>query len=117
MHTIIPGMVTKDGKTLMPFGVMGGHYQAAGHAAFLSGVIDHGLGLQEAMDVPRSFGFDGVLEVEPTIAPEVRAELEARGHVLKVVSSPIGGSQAIRIGTGVLEGGSDSRKDGMALGT
>ncbi|MFK4770574.1 gamma-glutamyltransferase family protein [Rhizobium sp. ZW T2_16] len=116
MHTIIPGMVTKDGKALMTFGVMGGHYQAAGHAAFLSCVIDHGHGLQEAMDVPRSFGFGGMLEVEPTIALEVRAELEARGHVLKVASSPIGGSQAIRIGNGVLEGGSDSRKDGMALG-
>jgi gamma-glutamyltranspeptidase/glutathione hydrolase len=117
MHTIIPGMVTKDGAALMPFGVMGGHYQAAGHAAFLSGVIDFGLSLQAAMDVPRSFGFGGVLEVEPTIAAEVRAELEARGHVIKVVNSPIGGSQAIRIGNGILEGGSDSRKDGMALGT
>jgi gamma-glutamyltranspeptidase/glutathione hydrolase len=116
MHTIIPGMVTKDGQTVMPFGVMGGHYQAAGHAAFLSGVIDHGLDLQAAMDEPRSFGFGGVLEVEPTVSPEARSELEARGHILKVVNSPIGGSQAIRIGNGILEGGSDSRKDGMALG-
>lgn len=117
MHTIIPGMVTKNGRTLMPFGVMGGHYQAAGHAAFLSGVIDQGLGLQEAMDAPRSFGFRGVLEIEPTISREVQAELEARGHILKIVTSPIGGSQAIRIGDAYLEGGSDSRKDGMALGT
>jgi gamma-glutamyltranspeptidase/glutathione hydrolase len=116
MHTIIPGMVTKGGRTLMSFGVMGGHYQAAGHVAFLSGVIDHGLGLQEAMDPPRSFGFGGVLEVEPTIAPDIRADLEARGHVIQVSTSPIGGSQAIRIDNGVLEGGSDSRKDGMALG-
>ncbi|SEH29346.1 gamma-glutamyltransferase family protein [Rhizobium sp. NFR12] len=116
MHTIIPGMVTQDGKTVMPFGVMGGHYQAAGHAAFLSGVIDRGLDLQAAMDVPRSFGFGGVLELEPTVSPAVRADLEARGHVLKIVTSPIGGSQAIRIRDGLLEGGSDSRKDGMALG-
>ena len=116
MHTIIPGMVTQAGKTVMPFGVMGGHYQAAGHAAFLSGVIDRGLDLQAAMDVPRSFGFGGVLELEPTVSPAVRADLEARGHVLKIVTSPIGGSQAIRIRDGLLEGGSDSRKDGMALG-
>lgn len=117
MHTIIPGMVTQNGRVVMPFGVMGGHYQAAGHAAFLSGVIDQGLGLQEAMDMPRSFGFGGVLEIEPTISAEVQADLAARGHVLKVAKSPIGGSQAIRIGEdGLLEGGSDSRKDGMALG-
>lgn len=116
MHTIIPGMVMREGRPVMPFGVMGGHYQAAGHAAFLSAVIDRGLDLQAAMDEPRSFAFDGVLEVEPTIPEAVRAELQRRGHVLKIVTSPIGGSQAIRIGDQGLEGGSDSRKDGMALG-
>ncbi|GGD31622.1 gamma-glutamyltransferase family protein [Aureimonas glaciei] len=116
MHTIIPGMVTKDGQTLMPFGVMGGQYQAAGHAAFLSAVIDRGLDLQAAMDEPRSFATAGVLEIEPGIGEATRAELARRGHVLKVVTSPIGGSQAIRIADGMLEGGSDGRKDGMALG-
>ncbi len=117
MHTIIPGMVTKAGRVVMPFGVMGGQYQAAGHAAFLSGVIDRGMGLQEAMDAPRSFGYGAVLEVEPTVPAAVRDDLVARGHSIAVVTSPIGGSQAIRIREdGLLEGGSDSRKDGMALG-
>lgn len=116
MHTIIPGMVTQGGRVVMPFGVMGGHYQAAGHAAFLSGVIDRGLTVQAAIDAPRSFAFNGVLEVEPTIPAATRDALAARGHVLKVVTSPIGGAQAIRIAGGLLEGGSDSRKDGMALG-
>ncbi|RWR28071.1 gamma-glutamyltransferase family protein [Sinirhodobacter populi] len=116
MHTIIPGMVTRGGRVEMPFGVMGGQYQAAGHAAFLSGVIDLGLPLQEAMDRPRSFAYGGVLEVEPTVPEAVRANLAARGHSIVVVKSPIGGSQAIRMTDGLLEGGSDSRKDGMALG-
>ncbi|WP_374292451.1 gamma-glutamyltransferase family protein [Paenirhodobacter enshiensis] len=117
MHTIIPGMMLTDGRVEMPFGVMGGQYQAAGHAAFLSGVIDRKMSLQEAMDAPRSFGFGGVLEVEPTVSDEARAELERRGHKVVVVSAPIGGSQAIRIREdGLLEGGSDTRKDGMALG-
>ncbi|MDS9469473.1 gamma-glutamyltransferase family protein [Paracoccus sp. MBLB3053] len=118
MHTIIPGMLSKDGKVLMPFGVMGGQYQAAGHAAFLSGVIDRDLGLQAAMDQPRSFAFDGVLEVEASLPAETREALAARGHVIRVLDTPLGGSQAIRIdpNTNMLEGGSDSRKDGMALG-
>jgi len=116
MHTIIPGMVTQAGRVVMPFGVMGGQYQAAGHAAFLSGVIDRGLGLQEAIDQPRSFAFGGRLDLERTIPAETRDDLQARGHTLRVVDSPMGGAQAIRIGSDLLEGGSDSRKDGMALG-
>ncbi|MBM3605910.1 MAG: gamma-glutamyltransferase family protein [Alphaproteobacteria bacterium] len=118
MHTIIPGMVTRDGRAVMPFGVMGGQYQAAGHAAFLSAVIDRGLGLQAAVDEPRSFATDGVLQVEPTLPADVCEELERRGHVIKRLTGPMGGAQAIRIDTttGLLEGGSDSRKDGMALG-
>lgn len=118
MHTIIPGMVSKDGQAVMPFGVMGGHYQAAGHAAFLSSVIDSGMDLQAAMEVPRSFGFGGVLEIEPGVSAEAREVLEQRGHKLKLAAKPIGGSQAIRFCTqsGLLEGGSDSRKDGSALG-
>lgn len=119
MNTIIPGMLCENGRAVMPFGVMGGHYQAAGHAAFLSGLLDRGLGLQEAMDAPRSFAFNGVLEIEPTVGEVARTELAARGHVLQVAASPIGGSQAIRIdhtNGRLLHGGSDSRKDGMALG-
>ncbi len=118
MHTIIPGLVQKDGRTVMPFGVMGGHYQAAGHAAFLSGVLDRGLSVQEAIDAPRSFAFDGVLKVEPAIGEATRAELAALGHDVTLADAPIGGAQAIFIdhARGVLHGGSDPRKDGSALG-
>ncbi|MCG6112478.1 MAG: gamma-glutamyltransferase family protein [Paracoccus sp.] len=116
MHTIIPGMVTQGGRTVMPFGVMGGQYQATGHAAFLSAVIDRGLSLQAAMDEPRSFATEGVLQVEPTLPQDICDDLAARGHVIKRLTGPMGGAQAIRISKGLLEGGSDSRKDGMAIG-
>lgn len=118
MHTIIPGMVTQAGRVVMPFGVMGGQYQAAGHAAFLSAVIDRGLGLQEAMDEPRLFATEGVLQVEPSLPDDICAALAARGHRIRRLTGPMGGAQAIRVDavTGILEGGSDSRKDGMALG-
>ncbi len=118
MHTIIPGMVCKDGEAVMPFGVMGGQYQAAGHGQFLSNMFDLGMDPQAAMDAPRSFGFGGELQLEPGGSAEARAELEARGHKLAIQTSPIGGSQAIMIDrkAGTLTGGSDTRKDGMALG-
>ncbi len=116
MHTIIPGMAVKDGRTVMPFGVMGGQYQSAGHAAFLSGVIDRGMDLQTAIDTPRSFAFGGVLQLEPTMPADIRTDLEARGHTLEILTSPLGGAQAIYIEGGSLRGGSETRKDGCALG-
>lgn len=118
MHTIIPGMLTRDGQCVMPFGVMGGQYQATGHAHLVSSVLDRGLSVQEAADLPRSFAFDGTLTIENSVAPSVVAELEARGHTVALTPDPTGGCQAIWIDRqqGVLYGASDHRKDGMALG-
>ncbi|RNF34795.1 gamma-glutamyltransferase family protein [Paracoccus methylarcula] len=118
MHTIIPGMLRENGRVTMPFGVMGGHYQAAGHASFLSAVLDRGLDIQAAMEEPRTFAFDGELQFEPGLPDDVRRDLESRGHRLVRAPGPIGGAQAIRIDgeTGALIGASDSRKDGMAAG-
>lgn len=118
LHTIIPGMVVKDGRAIMPFGVMGGHYQATGHAGFLSNVYDIGLDIQAASDWPRSFATGGKLQIESTISADVRAELARRGHDLEIMDVPLGGCQAILIDyeRGVLFGASDHRKDGMALG-
>jgi len=120
MHTIIPGMVMKDGLPLMPFGVMGGHYQAMGHAHFVSKVLDFGLGLQEAIDLPRLFPIPGTgqVEAEDTFPPETLAELRRRGFDIVPSGRPIGGAQAIRLNRqpGTLTGASDPRKDGCALG-
>jgi gamma-glutamyltranspeptidase/glutathione hydrolase len=118
MHTIIPGLLRKAGKTTMSFGVMGGHYQATGHANLLSNIFDLEMDIQAAAEAPRSFAFDGVLSLEPTISAAVRDELQRRGHQARFSDEPIGGCQAIRIdhARGVLLGASDHRKDGLALG-
>ncbi|WP_460450928.1 gamma-glutamyltransferase family protein [Alsobacter sp. SYSU BS001988] len=118
MHTIIPGMLMRDGEAVMSYGVMGGQYQAAGHAHILSRIVDFGEDPQEASDQPRSFSFDGVLSLEPTIAEDVRADLAGRGHATAWADEPLGGCQAIEIDhrRGVLLGGTDHRKDGVALG-
>jgi gamma-glutamyltranspeptidase / glutathione hydrolase len=119
LHTIIPGMAVRDGRAVMPFGVMGGHYQAMGHAWFLANMLDFGLDVQEAIDLPRIFaGADGPVEVESGIPEALVAALHARGHETAAPAKPIGGGQAIWIDhdEGVLTGGSDPRKDGCAIG-
>ena len=118
LHTIIPGMVCKGGRAVMPFGVMGGQYQATGHVDFLSNVYGRGLDPQDASDTPRTFATEGVLQVEPTLRAEVVENLRARGHVIAVQTVPIGGCQSVMIdeARGALFGGSDHRKDGIALG-
>jgi gamma-glutamyltranspeptidase / glutathione hydrolase len=118
MHTIIPGMLAEGGRVVLPFGVMGGAYQAAGHAHFVSNLVDFGMDPQEAIDAPRSFAWEGELQVERGYSDTVRAALAEKGHDVVVPDKPIGGAQAIRIDRerGVLVGGSDPRKDGCALG-
>lgn len=120
LHTIIPGMVTKGDRAVMPFGVMGGQYQSMGHMQFLTALFDYGLDIQEAMDRPRFMvqPFTGEVEMEGTVPDDIRGALAERGHRLVPPPKPIGGSQAIWIDweEGVLTGGSDPRKDGAAMG-
>lgn len=118
LHTIIPGMVMRGGRAVMPFGVMGGHYQATGHADFLSHVLDQGLDVQQALECPRSFASGGGLKIETGYDQAVFDGLAARGHDVTWADRAIGGGQAIWIDheRGVLIGGSDPRKDGCALG-
>ncbi len=117
MHTIIPGMLQKAGRTIMPFGVMGGAYQPNGHARFVSNMTDFGLDAQSAIDAPRAFFDAGIMKVERGYPDIVRSELTERGHNVAIPDGPIGGAQSILIREdGVLEGASDPRKDGCALG-
>ncbi|SFO93450.1 gamma-glutamyltransferase family protein [Tranquillimonas alkanivorans] len=117
MHTIIPAMLRENGRVTMPFGVMGGAYQPNGHARFMTNMVDFGMHPQEAIDSPRAFADAGELRVERGYSDTVRAELVERGHKVVEPDTAIGGAQAIRLREdGVLEGASDPRKDGSALG-
>src|SRR5246500_1663134 len=117
-HTIIPGMLVKEGLAVMPFGVMGGHYQAVGHALFIHRLLDRGMDPQQAAEQPRLLPLNGVLQVERAVPAPIVADLAQRGHEVEVQAVPLGGAQAIWMDheRGVLIGGSEPRKDGLALG-
>jgi gamma-glutamyltranspeptidase/glutathione hydrolase len=131
-HTIIPAFITKDGAPWLSFGVMGGAMQPQGHAQIVINLIDFGMGLQRAGDVPRihhdgstepqgdvaPMTTGGVVNLEPGFAPEAIAELQRRGHTLRPGPTALfGGYQAImRTPSGVWAGATESRKDGTAAG-
>jgi gamma-glutamyltranspeptidase/glutathione hydrolase len=118
LHTLIPALVMKDGKPWLSFGVMGGDHQAQGHTQVLVNLIDFGLNIQEAGEAARvNHGVGGVM-VESAVPEAARAGLMQRGHPVSEVIGAYGGFQGILIDprSGVLMGGSDPRKDGLAIG-
>lgn len=119
MHTIIPGLVTKEGALWAVFGNMGGPMQPQGHTQVIGNLVDHGMTAQEAVDHPRHFHEGDTLLVEGRV-PEVEIQnLRDTGHEVEVGTDyviPVGGAQLIRIHEdGVRAAGSDPRKDGCAL--
>jgi len=127
--TIIPGFVTKNGEPFLSFGVMGGAMQPQGHLQILCNIIDFGMNVQEAGDAAR-FSHSGSSEpigtlmtdggrlaLESGILPQVRLDLEKRGHQLAPTDF-FGGYQAIQwdIVNRIYRGASEMRKDGQAAG-
>jgi gamma-glutamyltranspeptidase/glutathione hydrolase len=118
LHTIIPSLLTKGGRAVMPFGVMGGQYQPVGQTHVLTNILDYGCDVQEAIDMPRGLHYEGVFQLEDGIPPAVVEGLKKIGHKTTSLVGPLGGAQAIWIDwdKGTLTGGSEPRKDGCALG-
>ena len=129
-HTIIPAFVTRGGKPVFSFGVMGGDFQPQGHAQVLMNLLDFGMSPQQAGEQPRvehSGGSTpqghrsdnaGVVTCEPLIPEETRAKLAEMGHTVKKGMDTFGGYQGIWREENPRRyfGGSDPRKDGCAMG-
>ena len=118
LNTIIPAMVTQKGKAVMPFGVTGGQFQPFGQVEVLTNIIDYGMGIQAAIDAPRIFALGDTLQVESTVPECVVKELSALGHHVVRAENPLGTAQAIWTDweAGLLRGGADGRRDGLAAG-
>lgn len=114
-HTIIPGFMTKDGKAVGPFGVMGGYMQPQGHVQVAMNYIDFHMNPQMALDAPRwQWMKDKEFTVEPRFSNAVMGQLLRKGHQVSIApdSTPFGrGQMIVRLENGVLVGGCESRTD------
>src|ERR1700759_4993216 len=118
LHTIIPSLATKNGRAIMPFGVMGGQYQPVGQTHVLTNILDYGCDVQEAIDMPRGLHYEGLYQLEEGVPADIVEGLKKLGHKTTSVVAPLGGGQAIWIDwdKGTLTGGPDPRQAGVALG-
>jgi gamma-glutamyltranspeptidase/glutathione hydrolase len=119
-QTIIPGFLTKDGKPVMSFGVMGGTMQPQGHAQVLVRIADYDQHPQAASDGPRFRFVQGIdVSVEDGGFPDATLEeLKRRGHRLVHVDdyNQFGCAQLIWKTEGGYIAASDPRRDGQAVG-
>jgi gamma-glutamyltranspeptidase/glutathione hydrolase len=119
-HTIIPGFLTRGGRPVGPYGVMGGFMQPQGHLQMVVNTVDYGMNPQASLDAPRWQWTGGKrVEIEGNTDPAIIEGLRERGHEIAATppGSGFGRGQIIwRLESGAYAAGSDKRADGYAAG-
>ena len=121
LHTLIPAMAFRDGRPWLVFGTMGGDGQAQIHVQLLAGILDDGLGVQDAIDRPRWIVSPATWEVavESRVPAETVAGLERRGHrvhTLGPFEHRMGHAHAVELTEEGYVPATDPRTEGAALG-
>ncbi|EXX86976.1 gamma-glutamyltranspeptidase, partial [Paenibacillus darwinianus] len=124
-HTLMPGMVTRGGKPFLLLGTQGGEGQPQTSLSLLTGVLDYGLSIQEAIALPRwvygrTWGDSGdTLKIEQESADDMLSELRKMGHRVEAANrwdGIMGQAQGIMVDRGVISGAADPRGDGSVIG-
>ncbi len=122
LHTLMPGMVLKDGSPWLVHGTMGGNPQAQINAQLLTSVIDDGFDASAAVSVPRwTLGPiepddpANTVNLEPGLDEEIDP-LTSRGWAARLVEhrDAFGHSHMIEINDGQLRGAADLRAESLA---
>ena len=128
LHTLMPGMLLRDGNAEVVFGAMGGDGQPQTMVQLVTGLVDDGLHPQSAVDRPRwvaqttgAFRPLGPVSIEAdAVDASVLDALRRLGHEVVTVeprTSLMGWAQVIRrLADGSYEGGADPRADSLAAG-
>lgn len=126
-HTLCASITFKEDEPHIILGSMGGDGQPQTHLQILSLIIDYGLGIQEAIYMPRwvlpgtIYEKHKILLLEDRFPSSVVEGLKAFGHrvgIIESFSSMMGHAHGVVISKGgkVLYGGADPRGDGLAIG-
>jgi gamma-glutamyltranspeptidase/glutathione hydrolase len=114
-HTIIPGFITRAGRPVGPFGIMGAAMQPQAHMQVVSNLVDFHLNPQAALDAYRWQWLEGSrVLLEPDFPPHIAAALRKRGHEIFCDSNDLtfGRGQIIhRLPGGVYAAGAEKRAD------
>jgi gamma-glutamyltranspeptidase / glutathione hydrolase len=116
-------LVFRDGQPLLTVGAPGGLRIVTAVTQVILNVLDHGMGMQEAIAAPRLHCEGEEAWLDARIPEACRAELRAMGHRVNTTTEFIGSlNYAIPLGilidekTGTLHGGTDIFYPGVAIG-
>jgi gamma-glutamyltranspeptidase/glutathione hydrolase len=128
LHTLIASLAFRGDRLWQVLGCMGADGQPQIHLQAYTAMIDFGLNVQQALEMPRwlsgRFGLGDprdLLNIEGRYPAETIAALERRGHIVNrwpAWNELAGHAHGITIDpeSGTLSGGADPRSDGAAIG-
>lgn len=125
-HTIQPALAHLSDGRVMPYGTLGGEGQPQTQAMVFTRHVLHGQSLKQAVSAPRwllgrTWGSESTnLRMENRFDPRLYDQLRAAGHDVEVVGGYeeiMGHAGAlVHHRDGLIEGASDPRSDGAAVG-
>lgn len=124
LSSMSPTIMEKDGEVFMVLGSPGATRIFTAMAQIISNVVDFGMGMDEAIEAPRIHAYSSAgkampIFVEsriPVLSVEALRLLGNQVDVREAHDLYFGGAQSIMLKNGVLFGGGDSRRDGIAVG-
>ena len=116
--SMCPTIVYADGRPVLTLGAPGGTWITLAVTQVLLNVLDWGMGVQEAVSAPRLAATGDAIDISNRIPHATQRAVEAMGYTVRrsPLSYAFAGVHAIGMFDGVLDGGADPQRDGMAIG-
>ncbi|HTU46522.1 MAG TPA: gamma-glutamyltransferase [Bryobacteraceae bacterium] len=121
LSSMMPTVITKDGKLFMAIGAPGGSRITTGVTEVILDVLDFHMNVQDAVDLPRFHEQwkPDLLYLQYPFPPETERALQQMGYQLVPPGGPDDVEarvEAIVVRNGMLEGGTESRQHGKVAG-